>query len=49
MKTKSASPKKALDLRRAKRFVDSVDEGDNLVSPLEWKEKDELAKTTKEP
>lgn len=40
MKAKSDLPKKVLDLNRAKRFVDSAEEGDNLVSPLKRKEKE---------
>ena len=53
MNTKSSPPKKPLDLKRAKRFVDSTEEGDNLVSPLEQKEKEkekgELIKTIEKP
>lgn len=39
MNITSNPQQKPLDLRRAKRFVDSTEEGDNLVPPLEQEKK----------
>ena len=49
MNTKINPPKQVVDIKRAKRFVDSVEEGDNLIPPVKQKSKDESINVIKKP
>lgn len=49
MNKKSDPAKKVIDPKRAKRFVDLVEEGDNLMPPVKQKSKDESINVIKKP